>query len=294
MLKYNIFLIRNKSIDLEHKCLIRNKLSYVYYLKVLFMKKIYSLLTVLALSGVVGAQNLVTNPSFEDGLNSWTKGPTGSYTLPTLSTDNPKSGSNSAAYINAGATTGFYQEIPVSANQKYTISLWYKATGDSTDARIWSVYKDADNNIVYQSGSSFDSSTDPLRGPNNEYFEPSSEWKQFTTTVTTPANVVKLQLAVRAYRNGTAYFDDFSVTSGNLGVTDFTSSKYSLVKNTMVTTGLHFVKKAQIQIVNLAGQVVKSAQVSADEVLDLSQLPKGVYVVSGTVNGEKVNQKIVK
>ena len=79
-----------------------------------------------------------------------------------------------------------------------------------------------------------------------------------------------------------------------MATVDLSKSKFSLVKNTLAKETLVFVKDAQIQIINAAGQVVKTANVSNGTSLDVSSLAKGVYIVTGSVNGEKVSQKIVK
>lgn len=262
------------------------------------MKKIYSFIVLVLIANTVLAQNLVTNPSFDNGLTGWTAGPTGSYQLPTLVTGDGNNGTNSAQYQSATATTGFYQEIPVTAGQTYTISFWYKATGDGTDARIWSIYKDASSNLIYQQGTSSAVGTDPLRGPANGYLPTSSAWTQFTTTVTAPANVVLLQLAVRAYNNATvAAFDDFSVTSSTvLAAGEVAPSKYRLLKNTFVKNEeITFGAEAKdVKVYNMYGQVVKTASVKENGVLNVAELQKGTYIVTGTVNNQPVSQKILK
>ncbi|WP_374460116.1 T9SS type A sorting domain-containing protein [Chryseobacterium taeanense] len=262
------------------------------------MKKIYSFIGLAIVANMAFAQNLVSNPSFDNGLTGWTAGPSGSYQLPTLVAGDGSNGANSAQYQNASATTGFYQEVPVTAGQTYTISFWYKATGDGTDARIWSVYKDATSNIIYQQGTSSAVGTDPLRGPENGYLPTASAWTLFTTTVTAPANVVLLQLAVRAYNNSTvAAFDDFSVISSTvLAAGEVAPSKYRLVKNTFVKNdGISFgAQSKDVKIFNMYGQVVKTASVKENEVLNVAELQKGNYIVTGTVNNQPVSQKILK
>lgn len=262
------------------------------------MKKIFTVLGVFCVAAVASAQNLVSNPTFDNGLTGWAAGPSQNYGVPTLVAADGHNGSNSAQYQGATATTGFYQEIPVTAGTIYTISFWYKATGDGTDARIWSNYKDAAGAIIYQNldASSTGPTTDPLRGPMNGYLPTSSVWTQHTVTVTAPANVTLFQLAVRAYNNSTvAAFDDFSVTTGSLAVSDFSKSKYSLVKNTLVKSELAFGKDAKdVKIYNMFGQVVKTASVKANSTLEVSDLAKGAYIVTGTVNNEAVSQKILK
>lgn len=82
--------------------------------------------------------------------------------------------------------------------------------------------------------------------------------------------------------------------SDNLAVADFTKANNILVKNTTVGEAISFAKNADIQIINAAGQIVKSAKVTEGSTLNVSSLAKGMYIVTGTVNGEKVSQKIVK
>ena len=80
----------------------------------------------------------------------------------------------------------------------------------------------------------------------------------------------------------------------SLAVGDVTKSKINLVKNTVVKDILNFGAKADVQFVNMNGQVVKSVSVENGTSLDVSSLAKGVYIIKGKVNGETVSQKIVK
>lgn len=258
------------------------------------MKKIFTVLGIVAVAAFANAQNLVTNPTFSNGLTGWTSGPTASYTAPTLVTADGHNGSNSAQYLNVTATTGFYQEFAVTAGTTYTISFWYKATGDDTDARIWSCYKDAAGTLVYQTA---DATTDPLRGPNNLYLPPATAWTQHSVTVTAPTGVTTFQLAVRAYNNATvAAFDDFSVTSGTLAVGEVLPSKYRMIKNAFVkneeiTFGADV---KDVKVYTLTGQLVKTGSVKEGSSLNVAELQKGNYIVTGTVNNQAVSQKILK
>ena len=80
----------------------------------------------------------------------------------------------------------------------------------------------------------------------------------------------------------------------SLAVSDVNGTKVNLVKNTNVGNAILFGAKANVQIVNVNGQVVKSAAVSDGTSLDVSSLAKGMYIVTGSVDGEKVSQKIIK
>lgn len=263
---------------------------YPINLKLFIMKKIFTVLGIT--SCILGfSQNLVQNPGFESGLSNWTAGTVASYTLPTAETDTPYQGANYAKYV-ATATTGFYQNIPISANTQYTVSFWYKSAGTGNGARIWSCFLDAGSAPVYLTT---DATTDPLRN-NNGYLAKVGVWTQKTLTFTSPAAAVQFQLQVRAYNNSTASFDEFSlIQNSSLSTADLSVSKYSLVKNTFVKSEINFAKNCKdLKIYNMFGQVVKSLSVKENEAVNVADLAKGNYIVTGTVNNEPVSQKILK
>lgn len=94
--------------------------------------------------------------------------------------------------------------------------------------------------------------------------------------------------------------DDFSLTPRNssfLSVNDISKSKNIFLKNTMVDNILSFQTKgnATVRVYNTNGQLVKSAAISAQNAnVDVASLPKGNYVVTAELNGEKISQKILK
>lgn len=79
-----------------------------------------------------------------------------------------------------------------------------------------------------------------------------------------------------------------------LGVTDINKTKKSLLKFTSVTNELIFAAKSDVKVYNVNGQIVKSASVNENTSLNVSTWPKGIYIVSGNVDGEAVSQKIIK
>lgn len=83
-------------------------------------------------------------------------------------------------------------------------------------------------------------------------------------------------------------------TNSVLAVSDVNSIKITLVKNSNVNKTIVFGAKANVQIISANGQVVKTAVVSENTNLDVSSLPKGMYIISADVNGQKVSQKIIK
>lgn len=79
-----------------------------------------------------------------------------------------------------------------------------------------------------------------------------------------------------------------------LAVKDLNANKSNLVKNTLVDNELVFGVKTDAKIMNVNGQVVKTVSANAGSSVNVSSLPKGMYVVSGNVDGEAVSQKIIK
>ena len=99
---------------------------------------------------------------------------------------------------------------------------------------------------------------------------------------------------------GNVSIDNLVVTtypSSVLATTDVIKSKNIFLKNTMVDNTLSFQTKgnASVKVYNANGQLVKSATISAQSAnVDVASLPKGNYVVTAELNGEKISQKVIK
>ena len=92
-----------------------------------------------------------------------------------------------------------------------------------------------------------------------------------------------------------AFLDNIVIiTDTNLNVNDINKLKNNFVRNTKVNNEISFGEKANVKIYNASGSLVKSASVEKNTSLNVSSLPKGIYVVTGEVNGQSVSQKIVK
>lgn len=255
------------------------------------MKKLYTLLFTVVLGFGAFAQNLVTNPTFNNGLTGWTAGFPTTYTLPTLVAADGSDGSNSVQYV-ATATTGFYQDVPVTAGHSLKISFWYKSiAGTDSRARIWSNYKDAAGTVIYQETTNTD---DPLRN-NNGYLPAATAWTKHEITVTAPATVTTLTFAVRAYNGGNVSFDQFSVEDLTLGVKDNAIAGLNIYPNP-VTNGKFFIStdanaEKSVAIFDVLGkQVVKT---TATESVNVSNLKAGVYIVKITEEGKTATRKLV-
>jgi hypothetical protein len=258
------------------------------------MKKIFTLLSVVALGISANAQNLLTNPGFESGLASWAAGTGTGYTAPTISTTDVHSGSNAAGYTSVGATTGFYQNVPVVTGKTYVITFWYKATGDGTDGRIWSVYKDASGAAVYTTA---DASTDQFR-TNDLFLPPASVWTKYTAEMPAGPGVTNLDVAFRAYKNCTLFLvDDVSVEDkSTLGTIDIKDFDKKVKMNTLVaeTLTLELPSKSTVNIYSIDGKLVSSNRVNSGEAINVSKLQKGNYIVTVEDGANKISRKIVK
>ncbi|MCU7579826.1 T9SS type A sorting domain-containing protein [Riemerella anatipestifer] len=119
-------------------------------------------------------------------------------------------------------------------------------------------------------------------------------FKIYTVDITNATGDLKITFEGFQAARSRFFLDDIVVTETTMSVSNINAKKINLVKNTVVDTQLLFGADADIKIYNVNGQLVKSAKVNNGGALNLSSLPKGVYIVSGEVNGEKVSQKIIK
>ena len=116
----------------------------------------------------------------------------------------------------------------------------------------------------------------------------------YTIQITGGNSSSKLVFAAAVASNNRFFIDEILVTAPTQAVGDVNATKANLVKNTVVNNAILFAAKADVQIVSMNGQVVKSASVNENTALDVTSLAKGMYIVSGTVNGQAVSQKIIK
>lgn len=256
------------------------------------MKKIFTTLAVFA-TIALSAQNLLTNSSFESDFTGWSAGPNDTYTAPAVVTGQAQDGDKNVVYNSAAATTGFYQSIPVTSGQTYEINFWYKASGDDSDARIWSIFRDGDGAAVYTTA---DATEDSFR-TNNEYLPSASEWTLHTAQMPAGPGAVSLEVAFRAYTGGTVSFDNIKAgIAGTMAVSDVNNFANGVKMNTVVTNKLtlQLPERATVNIYTLEGKLVSSNRVDNGGSVDTQSLAKGVYVVKVTNGYATTTQKIVK
>ncbi len=154
----------------------------------------------------LGQQNMVVNPGMEEWDDATT--PTGwdkHYNISQESTI-VHSGTYSAAHESAETTKKLRQDISnVVPGTEYTISFWYYDNDPNAKMRIWSYWMDAEQNYL-------DDDQEVLRP--NEFSTESSDWQQFSVTLTAPVNAAYFRFDVRVYNQdgntgGKVYYDDF-------------------------------------------------------------------------------------
>ena len=173
------------------------------------MKKFYSLFLLLPITLVFG-QNLLTNGDLEQWGDSAT--PTAWTHVESVAQESTNVHGGSFSAMHTGGTSDLGQTVVgITPGNTYNISIWYQVqagTGDGTDARIWSYWRDADGTNIT------DESTDgALRGPDNGYFETNdNQWTEYNVDVVAPAGATSLYFELRTYSSAVTFWDDLSVT----------------------------------------------------------------------------------
>ncbi|WDF45560.1 lamin tail domain-containing protein [Chryseobacterium sp. KACC 21268] len=85
-------------------------------------------------------------------------------------------------------------------------------------------------------------------------------------------------------------------TDGTLAVGDVGSSKSVFIKNTLVKNNeiIFGSDVKNIQIYTMSGQLVKTTNAAGTTKVNIADLQKGNYIVTGTVNSKKVSERILK
>jgi hypothetical protein len=137
--------------------------------------------------------------------------------------------------------------------------------------------------------------TNPIKGPNNGYLPTATAWAQYSTTVTVPANAVKLHLQLRAYSGATVSYDDISVVKNNLAVKDVDFDN-KVKMNTIVKDflTLRLPSKSTVNIYSIEGKLISSSRVNDGDNISTSSLSKGMYLVTVENNTNKTSRKIIK
>lgn len=262
------------------------------------MKKIYTLVTIIAASFAANAQtNLVDNGSFEN----WTTGTPDSWSIVI-----PANGGTvveettdvhhltKSAKITAPAGTGNVQlkltDFAVTAGTEYTFSYWYKDESDNARIRHWGVWRDNVGNAEV-----------PVTGTNDmkpDYMPNTTGWQEITFTVTPPVGTTHLRLDFRTYKetgdSGEIFLDHIRLFEGTVSVKENNIEGLSIFPNPAdevlnITSNSNLEKN--VQLFDLTGK--KVLNVTTVSTVNVSTLKAGIYVAKITEGGKTATSKVI-
>ena len=267
------------------------------------MKKIFTIVSV-ALAVSVSAQTNLFKGSDFNNWTDFTDGVTASgYTVNAIATSSPTGGVGGSGALLLGNNTGTTNAYVFTSGTDFNIAgakyitIKVKGTSGGVSFNLGEVGS-GKTGVTYNvpAGTTSDvtltnsGSTNDYKGSIN-----AANWitiKLDLAGVDIVNNKV-FSLKIQKSSTNALYVDDIQ-SDASLAVIDTNKSKTTLVRNTKVTNEISFGEKANVKIYNVSGSLVKSASVEKNTSLNVSSLPKGIYVVTGEVNGQSVSQKIVK
>jgi hypothetical protein len=259
------------------------------------MKKITLLLSFVACVLLAqGQTNLLVNPSFE----AWTAGNPDGWTIPANSThagsltwtqeSTIKSNGSSSLKLVIGTTQnpGFQQVVPITAGKTYTVKMdYYVVSGDATDVRIWSSFKNATGFYAaanWTTAIAADANIQKkLQGSGSDiaaYFTiANGVWGTYTVDFVAPADATDFVFECRSYKSSTVLWDNMffgEKTTGLLNPAINALSVSVIGKNLIVK---NVANNSTVEIFNALGtKVLTTALVNGSTTLNLS---KGLYIV---------------
>jgi len=257
------------------------------------MKKIYSLLAVVALAATGTAQVYFTGFESNEGFTSSTV-----YNNTTLLVTGP-TGKQWSTFFGTPSTTS-----ALTGNQSMQMR-WYTSSAGSKGYTVTNFGTTGVGSVTFNAANTAGINVIVSYSTNGTTWLSPQTFTLTTTSTAYTYNVpssatgalrFKFELTYTTAPSATSrlYIDDVKFNSPTMAVVDASKGKTNLVKNTLVANELIFGVSAKVSVYNAAGQVVKTAEVFDNSRLDVSALPKGNYIVTGVVDGQAVSQKIIK
>ena len=267
------------------------------------MKKIFTIVSV-ALAVSVSAQTNLFKGSDFNNWTDFTNGVTASgYSVNAIATSSPTGGVGGSGALLLGNNTGTNNAYVFTSGADFNIAgakyitIKVKGTSGGVSFNLGTVGS-GKTGVTYNvpAGTTSDV-TLTNSGSSNSYAGSINAANWITIKLDLAGvNIVDnktFSLKIQKGSTNALYVDDIQ-SDASLAVIDTNKSKTNLVRNTKVTNEISFGEKANVKIYNVSGSLVKSASVEKNTSLNVSSLPKGIYVVTGEVNGQSVSQKIVK
>ncbi|MBA5792931.1 T9SS type A sorting domain-containing protein [Flavobacterium sp. xlx-214] len=263
------------------------------------MKKIYSLITILAASFAVNAQTaLNTNGSLE----SWTDGTTqaagwfmntANLTSGIITKQTGANAQDGTVYVTLQAKSGTsgnnqvgLADITVTPGEEYTITYWVKGASATSNFKHWGQWRD--------SSAAISGVTDDFQPANP--VTTGTTWTKVTATATAPATATILRFTFRNYTassdmdiDNVVVFETnaASVKENNiLGLNIFPNPATDIIN---ITSNSNLEKN--VQLFDLTGKKVLDTTVVSE--MNVSSLNAGIYVAKITEAGKTATRKIV-
>lgn len=284
------------------------------------MKKFYSLLAISAFTINVSAQAFTATFGFDgapvnktavmagEGLANLTVSNFSATGISEVTTTKDRYATNSHS-TSSSIATGKYYTVTITPKASYklnldNISVKFQRSNTGPAAVVVRTSEDnyATNTVL--------SKTDPAGTITNNALIFNSnnsgntlEGNQFSLNINkTSSSAVTLRIYPYNAGNGstgTFSIDDVviageSIYDATLAVGDLNATKIDLVKNTVVFNDIIFGQSTKVTLTNMNGQVLRTVDVVENSKLNISELPKGVYIVTANINGKSVSQKIIK
>lgn len=255
------------------------------------MKKIFTLLGISVLA-LISAQNLISNPGFEN----WTTGTPDGYLVSGITVlqgtgSNVHSGNYSlgiTAPANGNKTVNPSPDITVDVSKNYVFSGWYLDNTPNAKFKYWNQFRAAGDlgvNALQAASFSVDS----------------SQWVFFTAEAVPPAAALVARPGLRVFPEvgsaGVIYFDDVVFQDkATLAVSDVSAFDKQIKMNTTVGNSLTIILpvKATVNLLTVEGKLISSNRLNSGESIDTSSLAKGMYIVTVDDGTSKVSRKVIK
>ena len=228
-------------------------------------------------TGTVQAQNLLSNPGIELGLDG--EGKIKDWLINTddvtkatftVETTDKHSGTASAKIAHIGGIyADLYQVVPVTAGQTYTYSFWHNVIAQTTagSGRIvfFANFYDSNSTKITMDISSY------------EVTYTLNTWQQYSVDIVAPANAAYVDFRIRLLSKPTALIDDASITVKTIdGINDVRTQLPVRIQNgnIIVTTEAG----SKIEVYNALGLKLQSQTANSTEIT-LTNLPKAQVLI---------------
>ncbi|KQT16387.1 hypothetical protein ASG31_12790 [Chryseobacterium sp. Leaf404] len=245
------------------------------------MKKIYSLFAAVIISAAFNAQTTVNFVWANQGFANAALVTTGNIDANLSYVAAQNSSATAPAYYNSGSTFRMYSDATGGDGNSLTIT---PSTGNTITSLTINAVATYTPPVQYSiNGGAYQAAT--LSG--NTY---TISGITAGTSIAIRNNVVGSNTQLRMTSLDVTY------TSGSLAVADFKKLTPNFIKNTLVKNNeIVFGSDVRdIKVYTLSGAIVKTGDVKNGSALNVAELAKGNYIVTGIVNNEPISQKILK